>query len=97
VNFTAAWCITCKVNEQVALGRDAVQAAFTRANIAYLKADWTRGDSAIGAALRAHGREGVPLYLLYPAGGGAARVLPEFLTEGIVLEALAATRLARAE
>ncbi|MCC7282927.1 MAG: thioredoxin family protein [Acetobacteraceae bacterium] len=94
VNFTAAWCITCKVNEQVALNREAVQAAFARANVAYLKGDWTRGDPAIGAVLRLHQREGVPLYLLYPAGGGAARVLPEILTEGIVLEALAATRIA---
>ena len=94
VNFTAAWCISCKVNEQVALNRESVQAAFARGNIAYLKGDWTRGDPAISAVLRAHGREGVPLYLLYPPGGGAARVLPELLTEGIVLDALAAPRVA---
>lgn len=94
VNVTAAWCISCKVNEQVALNREAVRAAFARSDIAYLKADWTRGDAAVGALLRAHGREGVPLYLLYPAGGAAPRVLPEILTEGIVLDALAATRLA---
>jgi thiol:disulfide interchange protein DsbD len=95
VNFTAAWCISCKVNEQIALNRDAVQAAFARDKVAYLKGDWTAGDPAIGAVLRANGREGVPLYLLYPAGGGAPRLLPEILTEGIVLDALATTRLAR--
>jgi thiol:disulfide interchange protein DsbD len=90
VNVTAAWCITCQVNERVALRAAAVRDAFAARGVAHLKADWTRGDSAIGALLRAHGREGVPLYLLYPAGGGAPAVLPQILTEGIVLRALAA-------
>jgi thiol:disulfide interchange protein DsbD len=94
VNVTAAWCISCKVNEQVALNRAAVQAEFARRDVAYLTADWTRGDPVIGALLRAHSREGVPLYLLYPPGGGPPRVLPQLLTEGIVLEALEAPRLA---
>jgi thiol:disulfide interchange protein len=88
VNVSAAWCISCKVNERVALDTDTVRAAFTRANVAYLSADWTNGDAAITALLRAHGRAGVPLYLLYPAGGGAPRLLPEILTPGIVLAAL---------
>jgi thiol:disulfide interchange protein DsbD len=88
VNLTAAWCITCKVNERMALGTEAVQAAFAQRNIAYLTGDWTRGGEAIAALLRAHGREGVPLYLLYPAGGGAPQVLPQVLTESIVLRAL---------
>ena len=96
VNFTAAWCITCKVNEQVALNRDAVQAAFAAGNVAYLRGDWTRADPGIGAALRRFGREGVPLYLLYPPAAGAPKILPQILTEGIVLDALAATRLAEA-
>ncbi|TCZ56716.1 protein-disulfide reductase DsbD family protein [Roseicella aquatilis] len=90
VNLTAAWCITCKVNEQLVLKAAPVQAAFGARNIAYLKGDWTNGDAPIGALLREHGREGVPLYLLYPAGGGAPQVLPQVLTEGIVLRALAA-------
>jgi thiol:disulfide interchange protein DsbD len=55
-----------------------------------LVGDWTNGDAAIGALLRAQGREGVPLYLMFPAGGGPPAVLPQVLTEGIVLEALAA-------
>ncbi|RAI60815.1 protein-disulfide reductase DsbD family protein [Roseicella frigidaeris] len=88
VNLTAAWCITCKVNEQLVLRSGPVQAAFAARNLAYLKGDWTNGDAAIGALLRAHGREGVPLYLLYPAGGGAPAVLPQLLTEGVVLQAL---------
>lgn len=93
VNFTAAWCITCKVNERIALNRDAVRAAMQANQVAYLKGDWTQGDPAIGAALRRYGREGVPLYLLYPAGGGPPKILPEILTEAIVLDALAETRL----
>jgi thiol:disulfide interchange protein DsbD len=92
VNLTAAWCITCKVNEQLVLRTTPVQAAFATGDIAYLKGDWTRGDAAIGALLREHGREGVPLYLVYPAGGGAPQLLPQVLTEGIVLRAVAAAQ-----
>jgi thiol:disulfide interchange protein DsbD len=89
VNFTAAWCITCKVNEQVALDTEAVRAALARHEVAYLKGDWTRRDAAITAELERHGRSGVPLYLLYPATGGEPRVLPQLLTEGLLLQALA--------
>jgi thiol:disulfide interchange protein DsbD len=85
LNVTAAWCITCQVNERLALRRDAVQAAMAARGIVYLKADWTRGDPAIAALLRAHGREGVPLYLFWPPGGGEAVILPEVLTEAMVL------------
>ncbi|KAA2213311.1 cytochrome C biogenesis protein [Pseudoroseomonas oryzae] len=90
VNMTAAWCITCKVNERVALRREAVLDAFARRNIAILEGDWTDGGPAIAAVLRAFGREGVPLYLLYPAGGGEAEVLPQILTEGALVHALEA-------
>ena len=88
VNFTAAWCITCKVNEQVALDTDRVRAALDRHNIAYLKGDWTRRDPAITAELSRHGRSGVPLYLLFPPDAGQPRVLPQILTEGLVLQAI---------
>jgi thiol:disulfide interchange protein len=88
VNATAAWCITCQLNERVALRSEAVRTAFATRGVAYLKADWTGGDPAITALLRAHGRDGVPLYLVYPAGGGAPEVLPQILTEGIVLRAI---------
>ncbi|MFC3126671.1 protein-disulfide reductase DsbD family protein [Pseudoroseomonas globiformis] len=88
VNMTAAWCITCKVNERVALSRASVREAFSERRIALLEGDWTDGGPEIAAVLRAHGREGVPLYLLYPAGGGDAKVLPQVLTEGGLLQAL---------
>jgi thiol:disulfide interchange protein DsbD len=88
VNLTAAWCISCKVNELVALDTEAVQAAFTAAGITQLVGDWTRGDAAITALLRAHGREGVPLYLFYPAQGGPPAILPQILTEGMLLRTI---------
>jgi thiol:disulfide interchange protein DsbD len=88
VNLTAAWCITCQVNERLVLRSAPVQAAFAANRLGYLKGDWTHGEPAIGALLREHGREGVPMYLLYPAGGGAPALLPQVLTEGIVLRAL---------
>jgi thiol:disulfide interchange protein DsbD len=90
LNVTAAWCITCQVNERIALRREAVQAAMAARGIVYLKADWTRGDPAIAGLLRAHGREGVPLYLFWPPGGGEAVILPEVLTEAMVLRQIGA-------
>ncbi|MCA3364838.1 MAG: thioredoxin family protein [Roseomonas sp.] len=91
LNVTAAWCITCQVNERIALRRDAVQAAMAARGIVYLKADWTRGDPAIAALLRTHGREGVPLYLFWPPAGGEAVILPEVLTEAMVLRQIGAS------
>ena len=90
VNFTAAWCITCLVNEEIAFSDEEIARAFADAEVAYLKADWTNQDPVIAEALAAYGRSGVPLYLLYPAGGGEAAVLPQILTVGGVLEALRA-------
>jgi thiol:disulfide interchange protein DsbD len=91
VNFTADWCITCKVNERVALSGARLKAAFEGKGIVYLKGDWTIRDSVIAAELAAHGRNGVPLYLYYPPDGGAGEVLPQLLTEDIVLDAIAKT------
>ncbi|MFZ5668562.1 MAG: thioredoxin family protein, partial [Pseudomonadota bacterium] len=88
VNFTAAWCVTCQVNDQVALSTRPVADAFARADAVYLKADWTNRDPAIAAALAEHGRVGVPLYLVYGADGADAVVLPQLLTEGLVIEAI---------
>ena len=87
VNMTAAWCITCLVNERVALGRPAVAAAFAERDLLYLKGDWTRRDPSITEYLAGFGRSGVPIYVLYPPGG-EPRVLPQVLTESIVLDAL---------
>ena len=88
VNLTAAWCVTCLVNERVAISNGTVRQAFASRRIAYLKGDWTRQDPAITDLLREHGREGVPLYLYYPPHAAAAEVLPQILTESIVMAAL---------
>ncbi|MFN3230488.1 MAG: protein-disulfide reductase DsbD family protein, partial [Asticcacaulis sp.] len=88
VNLTAAWCVTCKVNEQVALETRDVEQALKRTGTAYLVGDWTNRDDMIAAELARHGRSGVPLYLVYPAGGGAPEILPQLLTPGLVVKAL---------
>jgi thiol:disulfide interchange protein DsbD len=93
VNFTAAWCITCLVNERVALRSPEVAAAFARKRVAYLKADWTKRDSQITAVLASFGRNGVPLYVLFPprpAGGvgGEPSVLPQILSEAMMIETI---------
>jgi thiol:disulfide interchange protein/DsbC/DsbD-like thiol-disulfide interchange protein len=89
VNFTAAWCITCLVNERVALHSPVVADAFARKGVTYLKADWTSRSAEIATALGTFGRNGVPLYVVYPAGAtGAPTVLPQILSEGSILEAI---------
>ena len=90
VDFTAAWCVSCQANKKLVLEREAVVAQMTRYNVLRLRADWTQRDPAITAELARHGRNGVPLYLLYDPAGRAPRVLPEILTVGIVTEALGA-------
>jgi len=89
VDFTASWCLSCQVNERVALDQPSVQKAFQDANVALLKADWTRGDDAITQTLTSLGRSGVPAYALYVPGETSPRLLPEALTPGIVIDALA--------
>jgi thiol:disulfide interchange protein len=88
VNMTAAWCVTCLVNERVALSPQAVRDGFAAHHVAYLKGDWTRQDPAITAFLRQYDRDGVPLYVMYPAGDGAPVVLPQILTQSIILDQL---------
>jgi thiol:disulfide interchange protein DsbD len=87
VDFTAAWCITCQVNERTALATRGVADAFRRTGATYLKADWTNPNPSIAKALSDQGRSGVPLYLVYGPSGAPA-VLPQILTEGVVVEAL---------
>ena len=70
VNLTAAWCITCKVNEQVALKTTAVTQAFRSGGITYLKGDWTRANAEISELLTQFGRAGVPLYPSIREGAG---------------------------
>jgi thiol:disulfide interchange protein DsbD len=88
VNMTAAWCVTCLVNERVAISTGPVQRAFASEHVAYLKGDWTRQDPAISSFLREYGRDGVPLYVYYPPHDGAPVVLPQILTENAVLQQL---------
>jgi len=88
VDFTASWCLSCQVNERVALNQSEVRQAFQTANVALLRADWTRHDEAITQALTALGRSGVPAYALYTPGQSQPQMLPEVLTPGIVTDAL---------
>jgi thiol:disulfide interchange protein DsbD len=87
VNFTAAWCVTCQVNERIAFSSASVADAFKHTGAAYLVADWTNRDPVIAKALSDQGRIGVPLYLVYK-GQGAPRVLPQLLTPDIVATAI---------
>jgi thiol:disulfide interchange protein DsbD len=89
VDFTASWCLTCQVNERVALNQPEVQRAFADRRVALLRADWTRHDEAITRALTTLGRSGVPAYALYAPGETRPRLLPEVLTPGIVTDAVA--------
>jgi thiol:disulfide interchange protein len=88
VDFTAAWCLTCKFNEKTVLETAPVREAFQRRGIVKLKADWTNGDPAITKLLKQFGRPGVPLYVLYPGKSGEPVVFPELLTQSIILEKL---------
>jgi thiol:disulfide interchange protein DsbD len=88
VDFTASWCLSCQVNERVALDQPGVMQAFGSRNVALFKADWTREDPAITEALTALGRSGVPVYALYVPGQSSPQILPQVLTPGIVMDAL---------
>jgi thiol:disulfide interchange protein len=90
VDFTAAWCLTCKFNEANVLESSGVREAFQRHAVVKLKADWTNGDPVITKLLRQFGRPGVPLYVLYPGKAGEPIVFPELLTKSMVLEKLEA-------
>jgi thiol:disulfide interchange protein DsbD len=88
VDFTASWCLSCQVNERVALTRPEVMEAFQAKGVVLMKADWTRHDEAITHALEGLGRSGVPTYALYVPGESEAQLLPEVLTPGIVTDAV---------
>jgi thiol:disulfide interchange protein DsbD len=89
VDFTADWCLSCQVNERVALASEAVEKRFRELDVTLLKADWTLRDEKIATALAGFGRNSVPLYVLYSGRAGDDPViLPAILTPGIVLEAL---------
>ena len=95
VDFTATWCITCQVNKRVALNQADVTKRFQELGIVRMKADWTVKDPVITAALAEFGRNGVPLYVYYPAKGEPV-ILPELLTSAIVLAAVEAATSGKA-
>lgn len=88
VNFTADWCVTCKVNERAALANAGTRALLAETGTLYMVADWTRRDDRIARELERFGRSGVPLYLIYTPGKEAPEILPQLLTPGIVADAL---------
>jgi thiol:disulfide interchange protein DsbD len=88
VDFTAAWCLTCKFNEASVLESAEVREAFQRHGIVKLKADWTNGDPVITKLLQHFGRPGVPLYVLYLGKNEEPIVFPELLTKSILLDKL---------
>ncbi len=88
VDFTAAWCITCKFNEASVLETAAVRESFRRHHVIKLRADWTNGDPEITKLLQHFGRPGVPLYVLYPGQRDEPIVFPELLTKGMILDKL---------
>ena len=91
VDFTASWCVNCKVNERLVLNTAPIQQALSKDHALFLKADWSTGQDDVTRLLRQFHRAAVPLYVIYPAGNPAAAiVLPELLTKQIVLDGLAA-------
>ncbi|MFO1186045.1 MAG: thioredoxin family protein [Alphaproteobacteria bacterium] len=88
VDLTAAWCLTCKVNEWGALAAPGVKRAFDEMQTVKLRGDWTNRDPEITALLGEYGRIGVPLYLYFPKGEAGAMILPQILTEAEILKAV---------
>ena len=90
LDFTASWCLTCQFNERAAIDVPAVRKVLWEKGVTTMKGDWTNADPAITAALKSFGRVGVPLVVFYPAGKGSEPIiLPELLTEKIVIDTLA--------
>jgi thiol:disulfide interchange protein DsbD len=95
VDFTAAWCITCLVNDRVALDTAATRRAFEETGTVKLKGDWTNRDPEITATLKEYGRAGVPLYLYWAPGADRPKILPQILTEASVVATLTSNQQAK--
>ena len=87
VDATAAWCITCQVNARVAINTERTMKAFAEKGVVLMIADWTRKNAEISEFLRGFGYQGVPLYVYFPPGGEPV-VLPQILSEDLVIETL---------
>jgi thiol:disulfide interchange protein len=85
VDFTASWCASCQVNKLTTLNTSAVKAAFEAQDVAFLVADFTQKDPVIADELKRRGRAGVPMYLWYPAGASEPEILPELLSQELVI------------
>jgi thiol:disulfide interchange protein DsbD len=88
IDFTAAWCLTCQVNDRLVFTDKNVQALFSELGIAAIKADWTNQDQAITKALEGYGKNSIPLYVYYAAGSNKPILLPELITPDLVIETL---------
>ena len=88
INMTADWCVSCKANEKAVFARDGFRDAMQAAKAVYMTGDYTDVDPAITAYLQAHKAVGVPLYVVYPRGGGEGQILPVIVTPSLVEEAL---------
>jgi thiol:disulfide interchange protein DsbD len=89
VDVTADWCLTCLAPEQAVLFTDEITQAFAASEVTYMVADWTNYDPGIGEFVRQHGRNGIPLYVMYSGNPQVAPViLPQLLTTRMVMEAL---------
>ena len=88
VDFTAAWCVSCQANKKLVLERESTIRMFSDRKIVLMRADWTRRDPEITAALQGFGRSGVPVYALYRPGKDTL-LLPEILTSSILRDATA--------
>ena len=89
MDFTAAWCVTCKANKKLVLDKANVQALFDSHNAAFLVADWTNKNDIIAQELAKYGRAGVPLYLVYNQNSVKPEILPQVLTYDVIREAIA--------
>ena len=88
LNFTADWCITCKVNERIALKKESISELFNEKNISYIEIDWTNKNDEIAKKLASFGRSSIPLYVYYSSENAEPIILPEILTENIIKDYL---------
>lgn len=86
VDVTAAWCITCKANERVALSGNKFETLVEENNVVLIKADWTNPSPEVDSLIASFNRDGVPLYAFYEAGNPIPEILPQILTAGLIEE-----------